>query len=68
MEFLEQEYWNGLPFPSPVDHPNPRQIVNSGIEKLKIQPDSNNREYMNLGYLTLCYCRLLILYPFSIKK
>ena len=24
MEFSRQEYWNGLPFPSPGDLPNPR--------------------------------------------
>ena len=23
MEFSKQEYWNGLPFPSPGDLPNP---------------------------------------------
>ena len=23
MEFFRQEYWNGLPFPSPGDLPNP---------------------------------------------
>ena len=23
MEFSKQEYWNGLPFPSPGDFPNP---------------------------------------------
>ena len=23
MEFARQEYWSGLPFPSPVDLPNP---------------------------------------------
>ena len=23
MEFLQQEYWNGLPFPSPEDLPDP---------------------------------------------
>ena len=23
MGFSRQEYWSGLPFPSPVDHPNP---------------------------------------------
>ena len=22
MEFSEQEYWSGLPFPTPRDHPN----------------------------------------------
>ena len=24
MEFSRQEYWNGLPFPPPGDHPDPR--------------------------------------------
>ena len=24
MRFSSQEYWSGLPFPSPGDHPNPR--------------------------------------------
>jgi len=23
MEFSRHEYWSGLPFPSPGDHPNP---------------------------------------------
>ena len=23
MGFFRQEYWSGLPFPSPEDHPNP---------------------------------------------
>ena len=23
MEFSSQEYWSGLPFPSPEDHPEP---------------------------------------------
>ena len=23
MEFSRQDYWSGLPFPSPEDHPNP---------------------------------------------
>ena len=36
MEFSRQEYWNGLPFPSPGDVPNP------GIEPrpLALQEDS----------------------------
>ena len=29
MEFLRQEYWNGLPFPSPGDLPDPRIKVAS---------------------------------------
>ena len=36
MEFSRQEYWSGLPFPSPEDPPNP------GIEQgsLALQADS----------------------------
>ena len=36
MEFSRQEYWSGLPFPFPGDHPNP------GIESrsLTLQGDS----------------------------
>ena len=36
MEFPRQEYWNGLPFPSPGDLPNP------GIEPMSptLQADS----------------------------
>ena len=30
MEFSRQEYWNGLPFPTPEDLPNP------GIEPLSL--------------------------------
>ena len=35
MQFSRQEYWSGLPFPTPGDHPDP------GIEpKSNWQPDS----------------------------
>ena len=30
MEFSRQEYWSGLPFPTPGDHPDP------GIESLSL--------------------------------
>ena len=33
MDFSRQEYWSGLPFPSPGDHPNPR--IESGSPKLQ---------------------------------
>jgi len=39
MEFSRQEYWSGLPFPSPGDLPNP------GIEPLSRKG--------NLEYLTI---------------
>ena len=29
MEFSRQEYWSGLPFPSPVDHPNSEMELGS---------------------------------------
>jgi len=29
MGFSGQEYWSGLPFPSPGDHPNPRMKLAS---------------------------------------
>ena len=35
MEFSKQEYWSGLPFPSPGDLPNPGilpRILNAGFE------------------------------------
>ena len=40
LEFSKQEYWSGLPFPSPKDHPDP------GIEygSLALQADSSPTE------------------------
>ena len=47
MEFSRQEYWSGLPFPSPGDLPNPRtepgspalqtDALPSGIYEMKIE-------------------------------
>ena len=31
IEFSRQEYWNGLPFPSPGDLPDPTQGLNPGL-------------------------------------
>ena len=36
MEFFRQDYWSGLPFPSPGDHPNP----GTGPGSLVLQADS----------------------------
>ena len=53
MEFSRQEYWSGLPFPSPKDLPNP------GIEprSLTLQADAvpfepPGKPYCNIKYLT----------------
>ena len=42
MEFSKQEYWNGLPFPSPGDLPNPG-----------IKPPSLSLLYWQAGSLPL---------------
>ena len=39
MRFLSQEYWNGLPFPSPEDLPNPGIKPKSPVA-LALQADS----------------------------
>ena len=55
MGFSRQEYWSGLPFPSPGDLPNP------GIEpgSLALQADAlpseppGKQDYMGLDILTM---------------
>jgi len=44
MEFSRQEYWSGLPFPTPGDLPNP------GIE-----PASLGFPALASGFLPLCH-------------
>ena len=39
MGFFRQEYWSGLPFPSPVDLPNPGTEPTSPVF-LELQVDS----------------------------
>ena len=36
MEFLRQEYWSGLPFPSPGDLPDPG--IEPGSPALQVKP------------------------------
>ena len=31
MKFFQQEYWSGLSFPSPEDHPDPGMILNPSL-------------------------------------
>ena len=51
MEFSRQEYWSGLPFPSPGDLPDP------GIEpgSPALQADSLPSEPPKLAAPVLCY-------------
>ena len=51
LEFSRQEYWSGLPFPSPGDLPNlgiepgpPALQTNSLLSELPGKPDENERE------------------------
>ena len=36
MEFSRQEYWNGLPFPSPWNLPNPGIVLHWQVESLPL--------------------------------
>ena len=56
MEFYRQEYWSGLPFPSPVDPPEPgdqtRQTVNhlshqGSLKYEKVELVRNVQEFYN---------------------
>ena len=49
MEFSRQEYWSGLPFPSPGDLPNP------GIEPRSPALQANSLPSEPLGKLTKWY-------------
>ena len=48
MEFLRQEYWSGLPFPSPGDHPDP------GIEPMSLVSSALAGRF----FTTIATCRL----------
>ena len=44
MDFSRQEYWSGLPFPSPVDLPDPgkeRRSPTSQADSLQFEPPGN---------------------------
>ena len=41
MEFSRQEYWSGLPFPTPEDFPNP------GIKPMSLVPPASAGGFFN---------------------
>ena len=54
MGFSRQEYWSGLPFPSPGDLPNPGIEPGSpalGADALTSEPPGKPRWGVKLGYL-----------------
>jgi len=61
MEFSRQEYWNGLPFPSPADLPNPGIKPRSlalQADSFPFEPPGKPREGLsmhNLGNLRKSY-------------
>ena len=38
MKFSRQEYWNGVPFPSPGDLPDPQWSITRSFKKNEIMP------------------------------
>ena len=51
MEFSRQEYWVGLPFPSPVDLPNPRVVSGSSALQADSLPSEPPQKPQNEEYL-----------------
>ena len=50
MGFSRQEYWSGLPFPSPGDLPDPRIMRNAGLEEAQAGIKNAARNTNNLRY------------------
>ena len=50
MGFSRQEYWSGLPFPSPVDLPDPKNMRNAGLEEAQAGIKIAGRNINNLRY------------------
>ena len=49
MEFSSQEYWSGLPFPSPGDLPNPGIKPKSpALQEDSVLPESPGKPYLNV--------------------
>ena len=48
MGFSRQEYWSGLPFPSPGDLPDPRIMRNAGLEEAQAGIKNAGRNINNL--------------------
>ena len=66
MEFSRQEYWSGLPFPSPGDLPNPGTEPGSPtlqVEALPSEPPGNPQNFFGrssfLAYIVLKIANIL---------
>ena len=69
MGFSRQEYWSGLPFPSPGNLPNPGIKPGSPefqADALTSEPLTNATTWMNLKHTTvLSVMQFLALIPFT---
>ena len=63
MEFSRQEYWSGLPFPSPRDLPNPGIEVRSPVQhtdSLQAEPPGNPISSINDNIFLFIYIEALL--------
>ena len=54
MGFSRQEYWSGLPFPSPGDHPNPGIESESAALQADSLPAKPDRNLLNIESTSEC--------------
>ena len=65
MEFSRQEYWNGLPFPSPGDLPNPRIVPRSPAvqaDSLPTEPPGKPVLYYYVIFMLELFSAICLLY------
>jgi len=53
MKFPRQEYWSGLPFPSPGDLPDPGSILHWQADYLPLSHQGSPYLIVDLEFLTL---------------
>ena len=63
MQFSRQEYWSGLPFPSPGDLPDPGIEVRSPVQhtdSLQAEPSGNPNSSINDSIFLFIYIEALL--------
>ena len=60
MEFSRQEYWSGLPFPSPGDLPYPRIKPRSpALQADALPSEPPGKSTLKKGYSNICCLKLI---------